>query len=213
VTLVAIACSVARAADHADPEAVRLALEHAFARTKPESHALRDFLMQKLGNVLEWLKNALGLGHGVFGSAFSWLVLAAIVIALVVLAVRVLPFVRRDRSSATDAGDASDARERRVAELRRRAGEAEAGGDHAQALRLYFWALVVGLGERGALEYRDAWTNRELLERGAPRAEVERVLRPLVPELDRKTFGRVPADADDVRRLSELCDEMLGRAA
>jgi hypothetical protein len=212
VTIVAIAGCVARA-DHADPNAVRVALEHAFAQTKPESHAVRDFLMQKLGNVLEWLKNVLGLGHGVFGSAFSWLVLAAIVTALVVLAVRMLPFVRRDPSSATIGGDAIDARKRRVAELRRRAGEAETAGDHAQALRMYFWALVVGLGERGALEYRDAWTNGELLERGAPRAEVERVLRPLVPELDRKTFGRVPADADDVRRMSALCDEMLGRAA
>ena len=213
MTLVAIACSAVRDADHADPEAVRLALEHAFAHTKPESHALRDFLMKRLGDVLDWLRRVLGLGHGVFGSAFSWFVLAAIVIALVVLAVRVLPFVRRDPSSATSTGAAIDARKRRVAELRRRAGEAEAAGDHAQALRLYFWALVVGLGELGALEYRDAWTNRELLERGAPRAEVERVLRPLVPELDRKTFGRVPADADDVRRMSELCDEMLGSAA
>jgi hypothetical protein len=196
-----------------DPAAVRVALERAFERTKPESHVVRDFFVQRFLDAWDWIKRVLGLGHGVFGGALSWLVLALIVAALVALALRLFPYALRRETSAFGPQSASDMRAMRVADLRRRAREAEAAGDHAQALRFYFWALVVGLGQRGELEYRDAWTNRELLERGAPRPDVERVLRPLVPELDRKTFGRVPADADDVRRMAELCDNWLGAAA
>jgi hypothetical protein len=79
-------------------------------------------------------------------------------------------------------------------------------------MRLEFTALVVGLGQRGDLEYREAFTNRELLERGRPGAEAERMLRPLVPELDRKSFGGEPAAPGDVARIAALCDRWLGAA-
>jgi hypothetical protein len=209
---IAAASWCAQAAEHADPAAVHAALERAFARTRPESHAVRDFVAQRLADVWDWLRRVLGLGRGLLDSPLSWIVLALIGVALGVLLVRAFRYARRG-TTETATGSASESRLQRVADLRRRAREAETAGDHAQALRSYFWALVVGLGERGELEYRDAWTNRELLERGAPRSDVERVLRPLVPELDRKTFGSAGANAEDVQRLSELCDRMLGAAA
>ena len=77
-------------------------------------------------------------------------------------------------------------------------------------MRLYFRALVLGLSERGELRYRDAWTNRELLELGAPRRDVLPLLLPLVPRLDAQSFGREPTTAEDVDRLASLCDRLLG---
>ena len=75
---------------------------------------------------------------------------------------------------------------------------------------LLAFALVVGLGRRGNLEYRDAWTNRELLARGRPSTEVATLLSPLVDELDRKMFGRDETTAADVERLETLCSRWLG---
>jgi len=98
----------------------------------------------------------------------------------------------------------------RVAELRAEAREAQAVGDLTRALRLYFFALVVGLGERGELDYNDAWTNRELLERGEPGERVVTLLRPLVGELDEHSFGRRPTGPAEVRRFAILCEELLG---
>jgi hypothetical protein len=93
----------------------------------------------------------------------------------------------------------------RVAELLREARAARARGELTLALRLTFFALVVGLGRRGSLEYHDAWTNRELLVRGHPEPDVAALLAPLLVELDRKSFGGEPTRAVDVERMEELC--------
>ncbi len=99
---------------------------------------------------------------------------------------------------------------RRAQELRLRARSARAQGDLSLALRLTFFALVVGLGRRGDLDYRDAWTNRELLARGHPAADVSSLLGPLVDELDRKMFGSGETTEADVDRLEALCTRWLG---
>lgn len=103
--------------------------------------------------------------------------------------------------------------QRRAHALLEEARAARDAGDLVRALRLAFFALVVGLGRRGDLEYRDAWTNRELLERGAPSSEVRARLAPLVDELDAKGFGRQPTRREDVERLVALCERWLGEAA
>jgi hypothetical protein len=108
---------------------------------------------------------------------------------------------------------AVESRAHRVARLRAEARAADARGEHVLALRLEFTALVCGLGERGDLEYRDAFTNRELLERGRPGREAEALLRPLVPELDAKSFGGEPASHADFLALSALCDRLVGVSA
>jgi len=120
----------------------------------------------------------------------------------------------RERADAPPrpAGDAIEVRRAAsVAALRREARAAAARGDRLGALRLLFRALVLGLSERGELEYRDAWTNRELLERGSPRRDVAPLLAGLVPRLDAQSFGREPAEPADVEHLASLCDRLLGR--
>ena len=99
----------------------------------------------------------------------------------------------------------------RVAELRGLAREARHAGDLPLALRFLLCALVVGLGQRGDLRYRDSWTNRELLERGKPKPRVRTLLRPLIDELEAKEFGNEPVTAGDVDRLQQLCRQWLGK--
>jgi hypothetical protein len=98
---------------------------------------------------------------------------------------------------------------RRVSELLARARTAREEGDLVLALRLTFFALVIGLGRRGDLEYRDSWTNRELLARGHPSADVAARLGPLVDELDFKMFGDGLTTESDLERLDELCRRWL----
>jgi len=215
---VASCVSSAHAADQKAPDAgaVRTALEHVFARPEfqPERHPLRDRIDRVVHAIVEWIRDFFGISGETADRIFAGLFrafIALIVVALVVwLVLGTLRAVRRGSLRDGDSVPAPDARGARVAELRERARAAEERGEHALAMRLFFWALVVGLGERGGLEYRDAWTNRELLERGAPAPNVARVLKPLVPELDRKVFGGERADSGDVARLAHLCDEMLG---
>jgi hypothetical protein len=206
-----------RAAQDPSDAAVRAALERVFARPefRPERNALQEWIGRRSEEFVEWIKSFFGVSRESADRIAAWafyLLIGIVAGMLIVWIVRTSArAVRRRRTGSVEAS-APDPRSARVAELRRRARAAEAEGDHVLALRFYFWALVVGLGERGGLEYRDAWTNRELLERGAPAPEIARVLEPLVPELDRRAFGREPAVPGDVARMAQLCDEMLGAA-
>lgn len=165
--------------------------------------------------ISEFLKSLLPDGFidpatlGNLAVAIVWVVLAAAAGLVVWAVVRTVRF-RREHEVAAAAATPVESRARRVARLRAEARAANQRGEHVLALRLEFTALVCGLGERGDLEYRDAFTNRELLERGRPGREAEALLRPLVPELDRKSFGGEPASHADFVRLSALCDRLVG---
>ena len=98
----------------------------------------------------------------------------------------------------------------RVRELRLAADRARAAGEYRLALRHQLFALILGLGGRGDLEYRDGWTNRELLRRGRPSDAASRLLAPLVDELEAKEFGDEPVLVQDVERLEALCVRHLG---
>lgn len=139
------------------------------------------------------------------------LAVAVLVATLVMLfrSIRRHGLARRDGSDAIADEPPAALLRRHVGELRRRARAAEEAGDWVLALRLEFFALAVGLGESGALEYRDAWTNRELLERGHPRPEVRERLLPILGDLDAKTFGGAACVREDVRRMAELTDQLL----
>jgi len=146
------------------------------------------------------------------GVQVLWIVLAVVAgAALAWFAVS----VARSRAARRAAGATAELAEvaRRVAELRAEARRAQEAGELTRALRLYFFALVVGLGELGELEYDDAWTNRELLLRGEPDAEIARRLGPLVGELDAHSFGGRPTEPAEVERFAGLCEELLGRTA
>lgn len=165
---------------------------------------------------IDWFKGLFdfdGFGEGSFEIAKYSLGIVLFVVVLIVVFLFV-SHLRRALAEREQAGKSqasqSDLTRDRVAELRAAAGVAEQAGDHLLALRLYFFALVVGLGERGELSYNDAWTNRELLERGTPSVQVAAALQPLVGELDSMSFGERAVETIDVRRFESLCERWLG---
>jgi hypothetical protein len=159
----------------------------------------------------DWLEDVLRLPAGLGGEVLQIALYVALALLVALLLFHV---VRRlaGRGGGRAAPDPATVRAARVRELLERSRAARARGDLVEALRAAFWALVIGLSERGDLEYRDAWTNRELLERGRPRPEALQVLAPLVPDLDAKSFGRMPAVEADVEHLERLCRRYLGAA-
>ncbi len=165
-----------------------------------------------LEQLLEQLFGSLGGGGELDLGVDPWLLLLALGLLSVLLATPLVRALRRARSEsqAPAAPGSASSRGQKVGELRRAARAARGAGDQAAALRYLLFALVVGLGERGDLEYRDAWTKRELLERGQPRPPVRALLLPLVEELEAKEFGRIAVTPGDVERLAALCERWLG---
>ena len=194
---------------------VRARVEEVLARPEfqPPAGSLADWILEKLGELFD----RLGFDFEADGLPLEmllYLLLALATAALIALVVRALVRLRRERARGErGTPGAEELRRRRVDALRAEAAAAAAAGDRVRALRLYFTALVIGLSDRGDLEYRDAWTTRERFERGRPRSDAARELATLAPELDRKSFGGEPAAEADVERLRDLCDRWLGRAA
>lgn len=199
----------------ADPGDVRERIRRILARDEfghGESKIAR-WIGEQLDKAAGWLKDLLGISDPTSARIALYLVLGIAALALLWAIVRLVAARRRGQGSQEEeSSERPDAalRAATVAELRREARRAARSGDQIAALRLYFRALVLGLSERGELRYRDAWTNREILERGAPRREVLPLLAPLVPRLDAQSFGREPALPEDVARLAGLCDRLLG---
>jgi hypothetical protein len=196
-------------------EEVRAKLEAVLARE--EFGTRRSWLAETSEKILdrlgEWFGDLFGLGDPAVSRKVVLVLLGLVAAALLGLIVARIARWMRGRGEARTSAPARSLEARRaagVAALRRDARAAAERGDHLAALRLLFRALVLGLSERGELEYRDAWTNRELFERGAPRHDVAPVLASLVPRLDAQSFGREPAGPADVERLAALCDRMLG---
>jgi len=166
---------------------------------RPSKSLLDDFL--------RWIGRHLSPGGvGRAADALLWGLIGLAAVLLVWGIVRQL----RGRRTEDDAAERAPTPRERVAELLERARAARAAGDLRLALRLRLFALVVGLGERGDLRYHDAWTNRELLQRGKPDAAARELLEPLVAELEPKDFGREEVTAEDVARLERLCERVLG---
>jgi hypothetical protein len=195
--------------------AARAKIDEILAR--PEFGGQRSALGKWLGDFIEKILRAIGdvfgidpRGVGDFLIVTLYAVLGAALVGIVWKIVRARMAARGALGAQAESVDPETARRQRVAELRRNARSARAAGDLVLSLRLYFTALVVGLGEKGDLAYRDAWTNRELLERGEPTVQVERKLAPLVRDLDLKSFGGMPVVEADVDAMSEVVVELLG---
>ena len=118
--------------------------------------------LERLGRAIERLWAALPGGPG-----GRWGI--AVVAAAVLAALLAARGIRR-RGAAAPAPAAGVARAGVAADdgpdaLERRAGEAEAAGDHALAVRLRFRAGLVRLGERDAIPYRPSLTTAEARRR------------------------------------------------
>lgn len=183
---------------------------------RPEFEQQGSYLEELLSDFFLWLGeflDGLGVGMGDAGVE-AWTRTLGVIVAISsgVGLIWFLIVIFRSRSAQREKETAQlpEAVARRVSKLRKEAQAAQERGDLTRALRLYFFALVVGLGERGELEYSDAWTNRELLERGEPDASIAKLLRPLVTELDEHSFGQRPTKASEVKVFAELCEDLLG---
>jgi hypothetical protein len=165
-----------------------------------------------LGEALDWLLQRLSPG-GVLDATevASWVLLGLFALLLASVLVQLLRS-GLPRSSRNGPGSAAGQVDplTRIRELLLDAAAARSAGHLKRALRLYFFALLVGLGERGDLRYHDAWTNRELLHRGRPEPPVRELLEPLVGALEGKEFGREPVRDEDVEELRALCERHLG---
>jgi len=200
----------------ADAQEVARALEAVMGRegfARPE----KSWIARTLERLGDWLAELFDLGAAPVGDAFAVLlyVLLGLLIAwLVWLIASSILRMRRARAAARAAlPPPPESLAQRLSRLLGEARAAEAAGDHLRALRLYFWALVVGLSQKGELAYRDAWTAREMLERGRAGADVRARLGPLVREIDGKSFGGEACSAEDSARLAQLCREFLGGVA
>lgn len=178
-------------------------------------NAWKRWWSARLDELLDALSRMFGIHPQLVGELLVLLLYGALGVALVWITWRIVR-ARTARAASTAVPDTTDPetlRRLRVRDLRRAAGLARERGERLLALRLYFIALVVGLGERGDLAYRDAWTIRELLERGRPREIVRERLAPLVGPLDAQSFGHALVEDTDVARMSALVDELLGAEA
>jgi hypothetical protein len=181
---------------------------------QPETESILQLVLRKVLSLLtRW---------GVGPNAADFLVVILPVFAGLLLGLLLVYFLRawvprpaRERAARRALGveELSTRVEVRVSELLERARAAARRGDLPLALRMYAFALLVGLSERGDLEYRDSWTNRELLERGKPSATVLATLGPLVDQLDALCFSARPVKSADVESIAELCRRWIeGRA-
>lgn len=183
-------------------DSVRDALQEVFARPEfdtgqsPVERALDRFLSEVGGGASELSEVLVRLLP---------LVLALLLVAFVLARLRRRSALEHGEGGAVDEEDPA----RRAGRALEAARAARASGDARGALRLYCFALVVGLGASGALAFREAWTNRELLRRGAPGDGARRLLEELVGELEAKEYGREPVHESDLERLELLCREHL----
>ena len=191
-----------------EPEEVFRALEDVLSRREfDDGESMLDELWRWISDRFE------PGGQVVIGDYLFAGILTVILVAIVYVAIRLLVAGARRVPTDDDEGGAAGGPtvEERVRALLAQAREARAQGDARLALRTLFFALFLGLGERGDLSYHEAWTNRELLRRGKPSPRARELLTPLVDELEPKEFGRQGVTEADLDRLETLCARVLGR--
>lgn len=159
--------------------------------------------------LLDWLRSLLE-DSGLDGDTVYWLGVGLLAVLTVLLVLRLA--LRSSRADRTRRSVPELLRSRRIQELLEEAATADSQGDLRLALRLYFQALVVGLGESGELDYRAAWTLREIMERGQPRPNVRRLLEEVLAQVEPRSFGATPTDRGDVDQLRDLCAQHLDAA-
>jgi hypothetical protein len=152
-------------------------------------------------------------GLGMAAQVFVWLLVAALVIAVLVPIVRALARMRRDKALADPVRDKPAVeQELPMAELvpttsdedaiLRRAEEHARRGEYGVALQLYLAASLRALDKRGAVRVARDRTNGEYV-RSCSDANAKPALRDIVREVDRVQFGRENPTMDAVSRAAQ----------
>ncbi len=161
--------------------------------------------------VIEWILERLdGADVGAGSRMLFWSFAILVGLLLVLLLYKILRIAWVGSRQAEEVLAAPVSIRDRVRELRLSARQASSEGDLPRALRLLFFGLVLGLGDRGDLEFREAWTEREILRRGNPRPRARELLERLLGEMEAKRFGGESVDLADVERLEGICEQFLG---
>jgi hypothetical protein len=158
-----------------------------------------------------WGMFALPSFLGVLFQVLVWLVVAALVLAILVpVVMAIVRFRRRDDSRAAEEKPATATAEP-LAEivatgdeesLLVRADELAARGQYGAALQLYLAAGLRALDKRGALRIAKDRTNGEYV-RSCADPEAKPALRDIVREVDRVQFGGEPATRDAAARAAQ----------
>jgi hypothetical protein len=146
------------------------------------------------------------LAFGVLGSlaqALVWMLVAAIVLAVLVPIVRALARARKDKALSEPERRAAPVPAKAVEEevitdeelLLRRAEQLMRGAEYAAAIQLFLAASLRALDKRGALRIARERTNGEYV-RACSDSSAKPVLREIVREVDRAQFGgEAPTEA------------------
>ncbi|HEX8796659.1 MAG TPA: DUF4129 domain-containing protein [Polyangiaceae bacterium] len=149
---------------------------------------------------------------GVLFQVLMWLVVAALVLAILVPVVAaIVRYRRRDDAKAKKEEKPSAAAPERLAELvassdeealLARADELAARGEYGAALQLYLAAGLRALDKRGAVRIARDRTNGEYV-RACADAQAKPALREIVREVDQVQFGGQPATREAASRAAQ----------
>lgn len=165
--------------------------------------------------ILDWIGDQISdvIGTEVpGGSLIGWLLLGAILTALVVLVVRVAPRRLRVASQSKAAVSVLDGGTPR-ADWLAAAADAQASGDWAEAVRCWYRASVAGLGEKGMVSRSPGAPNSELRQDLATaQSAVGARFDPAATRFEEIYYGGEPAAEADDRRQAQFDDEIMGAA-
>ena len=161
----------------------------------------------------DWLDRNFDVGEAVaLGDVLKGVLIVILIVTTILYAVLWYRTLRARERLATQGGRPMVSTLERARALAEEARAARQRGDERGAVRLYLHALIMGFSREGGLAYRDAWTNRELLRRGAPSPRVRDELDSLVRRYEPKEFGREDILAEDLDALEALARRELGGA-
>ncbi|MFO0809515.1 MAG: DUF4129 domain-containing protein [Gemmataceae bacterium] len=188
------------AADAVPPDQVRRAVDEVFKR--PEFGEQVNWWLIALKPLIaffRWLGTLSSVDPILFWVIFiGSLLLLVLMILLIVFQLR-SAFATSSRRPGAKAAAAE--RARRSAECRALATDCAARGDYTEAVRQLFLSLVYLYDEKGRINFRQAYTNREYLGLLDDQRDARAGLQLFVDALDDHWYGQSPTD----RSLYEAC--------
>ena len=158
----------------------------------------------------DWLDRNFDIGESLaLGDFLKGALIALLVVATILYLALWIRTLRARERLVAEGGRPIRSTLVRARELHEKARAAHQQGDERRAVRLYLHALIMGFSREGGLAYRDAWTNRELLLRGAPSPRVRDQLESLVRRYEPKEFGREEVLPEDLEALEALARREL----